>query len=591
MPVFFNGQLLTTPTTASAVNDDAMLNQNLTVGNAIAYIGVSNGGKSKELLSFGSPDEARRVLVSGELYDAVTAAFAPSQETGAAQTVHAIRVNRSDAAKLDLISASTTQVGAVFGTVYGTQYTKDDQLTRVKVEAGSAAGNVTITVAGKQNGQDWSFTGTDINAPRIHIEILKAQCTVTTAGNSIAFVTDLNGGEGIYQKIEMFDDQYLSLGDVADHANIITNNAGEVCFTVTFDNEADRALPITVLDKVALTEVKNNNMPWCAYTIPAWFATLEPVSFALNTAANVDQVYFSGLKVMDYKYLSRPAVQAPTINDWKDALAMLETKDIQWVQVVSGNPQIHAMVNSHVTVTSNVLRRERRTICGTVAGVTDDFAIAAAKSLNSKRASLCHIGYYDYNAAGKLALLPPYMTAGLVAAGFAGVNPGTPLTNKSLMVQGLERDLRNPTDTDKLLKGGVMPIENTDTGYKVTQSITTWLGDSKYNNREQSCGVAIDFTVRNVRNALDQVRGSKQSPILLSRALELTKSQLVELAKPEPMGPAVLVGDENSPAWRNVSGTVEGDVLRIQFEASPAIPNNYILVTMYARPYSGSATA
>ena len=185
---------------------------------------------------------------------------------------------------------------------------------------------------------------------------------------------------------------------------------------------------------------------------------------------------------------------------------------------------------------------------------------------------------------------PAYMTAALVAAAFGGVNPGTPLTNKVISVNGLERDLDNPTETDELILGGVMPIENTDTGYKITQSISTWLVDSKFNKREQSCGVAIDFTQRNVRQAVDQLRGSKQSPILLSQALSTVKGQLTELAKPEPMGPAVLAGDENSPAFRNITGTVEGDVMRIQYEASPVVPNNYILVTMYARPYSGTAT-
>ena len=71
MAVFFNGQLLVTPTTASAVNDDAMQSQNLTVGNALAIVGKSTGGKPKSVLSFGSPDQAKRVLRSGELLDAV----------------------------------------------------------------------------------------------------------------------------------------------------------------------------------------------------------------------------------------------------------------------------------------------------------------------------------------------------------------------------------------------------------------------------------------------------------------------------------------------------------------------------------------
>ncbi|MNH25583.1 hypothetical protein D3C79_855850 [compost metagenome] len=53
----------------------------------------------------------------------------------------------------------------------------------------------------------------------------------------------------------------------------------------------------------------------------------------------------------------------------------------------------------------------------------------------------------------------------------------------------------------------------------------------------------------------------------------------------------MLAGDAASPAFRNISAAIEGDVLRVQFECSPVIPNNYILVTVYAKPYSGSTTA
>ena len=102
---------------------------------------------------------------------------------------------------------------------------------------------------------------------------------------------------------------------------------------------------------------------------------------------------------------------------------------------------------------------------------------------------------------------------------------------------------------------------------------------------------ALDFTVRNVREALDVLRGTKSNPILLSRAIATAKSTLTELAREEPQGPGVLAGDDASPAFRNITAAIEGDVLRVQYECSPVIPNNYILVTVYARPYTGSATA
>lgn len=93
MAVFFNGRLLVSPVTASVVNDDAMRNQNLTVGNVVALVGRSTGGAPKTALRFGSPQEARDVLGSGELLTAVLAAFDPSSETAGPSQVVAVRVN------------------------------------------------------------------------------------------------------------------------------------------------------------------------------------------------------------------------------------------------------------------------------------------------------------------------------------------------------------------------------------------------------------------------------------------------------------------------------------------------------------------
>lgn len=595
MSVFFNGQLLVTPVTASAVNDDAMLNQNLSVGNAIAFVGIAQGGEPGKVLSFGSPNEAKRVLVGGELCDAVVAAFAPSEETGSPQTVHAVRVNKAFRAKLELPNTSgiNPQSGP-FATLYGKSWGKDDATIKVKIED-KGMGYLTVTVQGGSGNNVWSVIGREINKPGVNVVLKQPSTSLKIASNNLEVTSDVGLPTEAKTVIDL--SLYPTLRDVADFLDTIRNSAGNQIFGLEFEDPAYAVLPPTVLDNAsykadASTHDKIVSAHWNGYSIKKWFDEnlSDYLDFELN-AENKDAWLLGPQAGPDYRYLTAIPAAAPTQPDWDKAIAALETKDVQWVQVVSGEPAIHAMVQAHCDYCSNVLHKERRSICGTKVGVSDEEAIAAAKSLNSKRVSLVHIGHYDYDANGKLVLRPAYMTAGLVGAAFAGVNPGTPLTNKTLAVRGLERDLRNPTDTDKLLLGGVMPIENTETGYKVTQSITTWIADSKYNNREQSCGVAIDFAIRNVRVAVDVLRGQKQSPILLSRAVSLAKGALAELARPEPQGPAVLVGDEKSPAYRNVTATIAGDVLRIQFEASPAIPNNYILVTMYAVPYSGSATA
>ncbi len=171
------------------------------------------------------------------------------------------------------------------------------------------------------------------------------------------------------------------------------------------------------------------------------------------------------------------------------------------------------------------------------------------------------------------------------------MNPGTPLTNKSIKVQGLERNLRNPIDTDVLINGGVLCLENTSNGYKVVKSISTWLVNDNYNRVEQSCGVALDFVMRNVREAVDVLRGTKGNALVLSRATSIAQSTLKKLAVDEPQGPGVLAGNKDNPAFRNIKAVLEGDVLSLVFECSPVIPVNYVLVTVYAVPFSGTATA
>lgn len=134
-------------------------------------------------------------------------------------------------------------------------------------------------------------------------------------------------------------------------------------------------------------------------------------------------------------------------------------------------------------------------------------------------------------------------------------------------------------------------LEDTDEGYKVVKSISTWLVNDNYNRVEQSCGTALDFVQRNVRIALKPLVGQKGNPLVLPRAVSITESTLSELAREEPQGPGVLAGNADNPAYRNIKASLVGDVVRVQYECSPVIPVNYVLATTYAVPFSGSATA
>ncbi len=571
MPVFFNGRLIVSPATASVINDSALQPQNASVGNVVALVGRCAGGKPKTVLRFGSPQEAARELVSGELLDAVRAAFDPSPETGGPQTIVVVRVDDAvqstgvmkDSANADVISLTSLNYGV-----------RENQL-QYKVEAGSISGLRVTTKRGNEY-----FTKDNIGRRAFSIRYTGSEATGTMTVTGTTVVLAAPAGTTV-ATLDLT--QYPTIIDLVDRINVVPG------FEATVLDSSYNAPALQGLDFVTAADVKTAD-----YIAKA---DLQAVIDWLNgpTQGFVRATRVAGAgkppAVADWKFMTGGSDGLTTFDDWAEAFEVLQTVDVQWVTPVSGDAAIHALADTHAAYMSDVALRERRVICGTVLNTTDLQAIDAAKSLNSKRTSLVHIGHYNYDQLGKLVLYPAYITAALISGAFSGVNPGTPLTNKAIKVRGLERNLRNPTDTDVLINGGVFCVEKTDDAYKVVKSISTWLNDRNYAKVEQSTGWALDFTARRVREALDVLRGAKGGPISLQRAISIAESALRELAKPEPQGPGVLVGDAISPAYRNISAQLEGDVLRVQFECSPAIPVNYVLVSIFAVPYSGTASA
>lgn len=571
MPVFFNGRQWVTPATMSVVDDSAMYNKNLSVGNVLALIGTSEGGEPFKALRFGSPAEARAVLRSGNLLTAIEKAFDPSAETVGPAEVVAVRVNPAVQSSLMLLNAVSSNVIELKSTDFGAHTKK----IKVKVEAGSTRGLKLTT----QLGNDY-FSEDDIarDALTVSYSGIEASATLTITGTEVTLAAP-SGSTVATIDLNAFS----TVQQLADRISAVPN------FTATVASGSADSPALNGLDHLALQDVK-----LAPYTVTAnlqaavdWFnsqgegfitATRVAAAGTLPVATN-------------WTYLAGGADGTVTNAEWQDAYDVLQTEDVQWVVPLSSSSAIHAMNDAHCAYMSNVARMERRGIVGVASGTTDDAAITAAKALNSDRTSLVHLGFYDYNEAGALTLFEPYFFAALIAGAFSGVNPGTPLTNKSVKVRGLERKLRNPTDTDKLIRGGVLAVEDTPRGFRVVKSITTWLNNTNYNRVEVSTGVALDFVARNVRAAIDPLRGAKGNAQTLSQAVSRAESALRELARAEPQGPGVLAGDAENPPYKNITAALDGDVLRVEFQCSPVIPVNYAPVSIFAVPYSGTARA
>lgn len=571
MSVFFNGRLLITPTSASRVDDSAMRNANLTVGNVLAVLGLSTKGTPKTPLRFGSPSEAKAALGSGDLLDAIVRAFDPSAQTGGPSTVIAIRVNPAVQSQLTLKDASAANAILLKSTDYGAV----GNTIKVKVETGTNIGKKLTT----QVGNDY-YTGDDIARTLFSLQYTGAAASATMTLNGTTLTVEAPTGTQIATASLS---TYNTVQKLVDYMSTIPG------LTATVLNSNGSMGTLNQLDYATAQDIKT-----AAFSVTG---NLQACIDWFNSAAEgyVDASRVDGAGApptnIAFTYLSGGSDGTASNTDWSDAFTALQQVDCQWVTPASSNAAIHAMADSHCAFMSTVGKMERRAICGMASGTTDAQAIAAALAINSDRTSLVHLGMYDYDDTGNLVLFQPYIMAAMIAGAFAGSDPGTPLTNKTLKIRGLERKLRNPTDTDPLITGGVLCVESTATGYKVVKSISTWLVNDNYNRVEVSTGAALDFVVRNVRDALDVLRGEKNSPLLLARAVSIADTTLQELARPEPQGPGVIVGDDANPPFKGITATIEGDVLRVEFQCSPAIPCNYVLTTVYAVPYTGTATA
>lgn len=569
MSVFFNGRLLVSPVTASAVDDSAMRNTNLAVGNVLALVGLSAGGKPNTPLLFGSPSEAKALLRSGPLLDAVERAFSPSPQTDAPSVVMGIRVNPAVQSALMLKSGATSLIN-----LQSTDYGLWANGIKVKVESGTNFGKRLTS----QVGNDY-YSQDDVhrNAFSIHYTGAEASSRMTINGTTLTLEAPNS------TQVSAIDlATYPTVTQLVDRINVVAG------FSAAVLDGNDAAATLNALDYVAAQDVKTTTYTAMAnlQAIVDWFNGVGEGYVNATRQASVGVVPDN----IPWTYLAGGSDGTTTSTEWSNAFSTLQGQDVQWVVPLTSDASIAAQADAHVQYMSAVARKERRCMVGGAAGQTVSDVISCAKALNSDRTSQCYPGFWDYNDDGVMTLYPSYMTAAMVAAAFSGVNPGTAMTNKALNVRGLEVSLRNPTDTDGLINAGVLCIENTAKGYKVVQSVSTWLINENYNRVEVSTGVAVDFTIRNVRDAVDDLRGSKGTPILLGELASRTETVLRGLSVPEPMGPAVLAGDATHPAYRNIQVSLVGDVARIEFECSPVIPDNYILVTLHAVPYSGSVS-
>lgn len=577
MPVLFNGGYYVTPTVVSAIDDSQMYPEINPSGNVLALIGESAGGLPKVPMRIRSPYHARQVLKSGTLYEACLRAFAPAAEVGSPAIVYAVRANPATQSTAVLKSAAPASIINLKSTDYGALTTT----LAVRLELAQDGASYIVSV--RQGEQVYRRAG-------IGAQVFSLKYTGTTPATANWKVA---AGKLTIEAPTATVLKEYTLANYTNAAALVEAMASDLGanWEVALTRGQEQFVPAN-LDALTVADAKTLKMAtghaWAVLNyfnasaeifIDATFAAAQPV--AAPAACNWTPLtggtdYGGGSGII--------------ATDWEDCLEALAEMDVSWIVPLTATEAVWDLTAAHCDYMS-AYKHERRAFVGAGTGVTEAQARMHAMTINDDRVGYVWPGIYDYHpVTNALTLYPAYLAAVHLAAGFAAISPGVTMSRKALSVAGAEVQLHEPTDTDALLEAGVIPLVQSSKGVIVSQAVSTWQGDARYNRHEVSVGAAVDYVANAVRENLEMLLGERASFEVMARAKSRVESILSDLSVPPPIGPGLLVGDAAHPPYRNIVISLSGDVLNCSFECSPVIPINYILIPISITPYRNTLT-
>lgn len=566
MPAYVEGRRLVAPQTVSVIKEEVVVANQPPSPLIVAVIGTSDGGPPRAARPVFGHTEARQIYRSGQIVDLLRRVYGPAQGApGAYQTI-VYRLNAAVAAtaiRQDANSATVLHLASRDAGLHTNQI-------RFKIEAGTVVGSYKATVQGFDAAG--AVSRDNIQRPILSLQYTGGAATALMEITGTALAVNLGGG-GTYSPTEAVTLPYASYPTVQSLADALIATGA---YSVTL--HADGRLPSNQIDwtppnqpiKASPFVVRAN-----VQALIDWFNVEEPYILATIGASRLPVVTSTSFISLTGGG-NGPAI---TANDYQAALTALQGEECDIVIVGSEDSAIHAMVDAHCHLMSQIgANKERIGIVGGATGETVAATIARAAALNSFRTALCYPGIRDTDDLGQVVSLSPAYTAATVAGLLAGQAAGRAATRKPVRCVGPLVRL-TPIEIDDLLVGGVLPIEAHQTeGARVVQSILTYTahqaGEVNVLRQEISSRLAADQLIKQVRGRLDATLiGEASGPLLREQAKSIAQTVLRE-AEEE----GLIVGDADHPAYEQITATVSNQVVTVSFRAAVVAPGNYVVV-------------
>ena len=517
----------------------------------LAIIGESMGGEPLTLLQLSDVADAKEVLTSGALLEAVCHAFNGSN-TYVPQYVYAMRVNSGTQATRTLYSGEDAIL-----TITSADWGVHQNQIKMLYEEGTTGKKVTVSYKGEEESVD--------NIERESFSILYAgesenDVTCKIDADGLTITSDVDG-----ESLSISFDECETLDDLVERIN----DTGIYVATL-IDTSEDAQTSELDYDEVTLSSTEAT----------VFYSDLQALIEALESISFIGEVEFVGttrtLPDDDeaYVYFTGGTHGTTTVSDYSAALDALTVEDIQIISTPSTSADVHSLISDHCTSMSTVAKKRERTfIVGMPSGTSIDDGVAEAKSLNNELGSVIITGANANNPlTGSAEDISPAYLACKCAGVESAMATSLPLTNKVLKVNSFSTKYKD-SEMETMIKGGVIPFGENEAGELVCiRGITTYQAASLIQN-ERSMERSVLYMDRDLRSAFSARTGTNTAPseseilqTLYIKAAEWLQNDLITQA------------DDGSNVW-GAKVTFDGDKTYLVFSRYIRAPNNFTFIT------------
>ena len=559
----------------------------VSIGNAV-LIGSAQGGEPQRLLQFNNQSQALSALKGGPLYDAIRHAFNPAPEPDLRpQRLFVMRVNDAAQSTYQLAAGGNDTINLVSrdwgidqnqiqlnvidnpaapneGRDITIRYRGVDQvLEAVERPLISIQGGVASTI--EINGTEMIFGGAPI-AMTIDYTTYDNVGALVSSLTALGFTVSVQGGNDNIPLLEdTFD--YVAAATPIVAAVVLTANTREVIERINAESRFVTAVLVSGASPAQAIDVVGTAR---APGPPVVAATFDFFSGGNNGDYNATQVAASLTR------LEAEDVQIVTTPDPDDVTAAVPS--------VAG---IHMQIQQHCTrMSSTEGRRERQFILGGPWGQTIDESAVAARALNSYLGKFVFNGFTERDALGVLRNWGSSYQACRIAGLASVLSINEPLTFKTLQGSVLEQPLSN-ANLEVLIKAGVSPVAYSDNGVPhIKRQVNTYQIANKIFNEFSAVREGL-FANRDLRNFIEtRITGRPGTAVTQGMVRGFVLDRLGAY-----VGEGIFIGDENNPAFSNISVELDGDVYTIDYDANLTLPVNFGFITSHFRVFASASQA